>query len=375
MNPWLDAVSQVEALEDLHLDSRLVTSMRERWQGLSGSQVGRINFYTPSFRHHETSELSTTSCGKNAFPAISITGGDCKLQCDHCKAKILEPMIPVRSPEELDRLVDQIVLDGGRGLLLSGGSDHQNVVHYEPYFPTVSKIKARYPDLQIAMHTGIATPEFARGMEDAGVDVAMMDVIGAQDTISQVYHLRRSVDDFEAALEALVATKMKVVPHIVIGLHYGEMLGEWNSLEIVQRHLPSALVLVVIMSQYASQSRPFATPPSAEVGKFFMDARATLPDTPVLLGCARPGGVHRSETDSYAVMAGLNGIAFPSDGMLALAKHLDRDVFVTPSCCSMIVGEEVLALGEESGAIPLDHIPAAPKRRPALRDIPIVVTA
>ncbi len=373
MNSWLDAVARVEALEDLHLDENLVAAMRERWQGLAGSQVGRINFYTPSFRHHETSEVS--ACGKNAFPAISITGGECKLQCDHCKAKILEPMIPVRSPEELDRLVDQIVLDGGRGLLLSGGSDHQNVVHYEPYFPTVRRIKDRHPSLQIAMHTGIATAEFARGMEDAGVDVAMMDVIGAQDTISQVYHLRRSVDDFESALECLVSTRMKVVPHIVIGLHYGEMLGEWNALEIVQRHLPSALVLVVIMPQYASQSRPFATPPVSDIGRFFMDARASLPDTPVLLGCARPSGVHRSVTDTYAVMAGLNGIAFPSDGMLALAKHLDRDVFVTPSCCSMIVGEEVLALGEESGAMPLDHIPEAPRRRTALRDIPIVVSA
>ncbi len=373
MNPWLEAVAQVEALEDLRLDENLVASMRERWSGLSGSQVGRMNFYTPSFRHHETSELST--CGKSAFPAISITGGDCKLQCDHCKAKILEPMIPVRSPEELERLVDGIVADGGRGLLLSGGSDHQNVVHYEPYFPTVRRLKDRYPTLQIAMHTGIATRDFALGMEDAGVDVAMMDVIGAQDTIHQVYHLRRSVDDFERALETLVNTRMKVVPHIVIGLHYGQLLGEWNALEIVQRHLPSALVLVVIMSQYASQSRPFATPPAEEVGQFFMDARAALTDTPVLLGCARPSGVHRSVTDTYAVMAGLNGIAFPSDGMLALAKHLDREVYVTPSCCSMIVGEEVLAMGENGDSIPLDHIPAAPKRQSRLRDIPIVLSA
>lgn len=373
MNPWLEAVSRVEALEDLVLNTALVGEMQNRWSGLAGSQVGRINFYTPSFKHHETSEVS--ACGKNAFPAISITGGDCKLQCDHCKAKILEPMIPARTPEELDRLADRIVADGGRGMLLSGGSDHRNVVHYEPYFPTVRKIKDRYPDLQIAMHTGIATPEFARGMEDAGVDVAMMDVIGAQDTINQVYHLRRNVDDFESALEALVATRMKVVPHIVIGLHYGQLLGEWNALEIVQRHLPSALVLVVIMPQYAPSSRPFATPATDEIGKFFIDARAALPETPVLLGCARPSGIHRSITDTYAVMAGLNGVAFPSDGMLALAKHLDRDVLVTPSCCSMIVGEEVLALGDESTSITLDFIPAAPKRRAQLRDIPIVVTA
>ena len=114
---------------------------------------------------------------------------------------------------------------------------------------------------------------------------------------------------------------------------------------------------------------------AGEIGKFFIDARAALPETPVLLGCARPSGVHRSITDTYAVMAGLNGVAFPSDGMLALAKHLDRDVLVTPSCCSMIVGEEVLALGDESTSITLDFIPEAPKRRAQLRDIPIVVTA
>jgi hypothetical protein len=41
----------------------------------------------------------------------------------------------------------------------------------------------------------------------------------------------------------------------------------------------------------------------------------------------------------------------------------------------MIVGEEVLALGDESTSITLDFIPAAPKRRAQLRDIPIVVTA
>ncbi|MEW5791325.1 MAG: radical SAM protein [Pseudomonadota bacterium] len=372
MSSWLDAVAQVEALEDLVLDAELVADMQSRWAHLQGSKTGQVNFYTPSFKHHETSEVA--ACGKNAFPAISITGGDCKLQCDHCKAKILEPMIPARTPEDLARLADELVADGARGMLLSGGSDHRNVVHYEPYFPTVRRIKDQYPHLQIAMHTGLATPEFARGMEDAGVDVAMMDVIGSQDTITQVYHLKRSVDDFEASLEALVSTRMKVVPHIVLGLHYGKLLGEWNALEIVRRHVPDALVLVVIMPHYAPSSRPFATPETREIGKFFIDAREALPDTPVLLGCARPSGMHRMVTDTYAVMAGLNGVAFPSDGMLALAKHLDRDVRVTPSCCSMVVGEEVLALTSgESGSVVLDYVPSAPKRRMSIRDIPVVV--
>jgi hypothetical protein len=62
------------------------------------------------------------------------------------------------------------------------------------------------------MHTALVDDDIALSMEQAGIDAAMMDVIGSQDTITQVYHLRRSVDDFEATLESLVKTNMKVVP-------------------------------------------------------------------------------------------------------------------------------------------------------------------
>ncbi len=158
-------------------------------------------------------------------------------------------------------------------------------------------------------------------------------MIGAQDTFSQVYHLKRSVDDFERSLEHLNRTALKVVPHIVIGLHYGRMLGEWNALEMVRRHRPAALVLVVVMPFYAPVARPFVTPDAHQVGRFFMDARATLPDLPLLLGCARPPGWTKMQIDAYAVMAGLNGIAHPADGMVELAARLEREVRVTPACC------------------------------------------
>ena len=139
------------------------------------------------------------------------------------------------------------------------------------------------------MHTALVDADIARRMEDSGIDAAMMDVIGAQDTISQVYHLKRSVADFERALECLTATSMKVVPHIVIGLHYGRMLGEWEALEIVARHQPDGAGAgggdAVLC---AGSTRPFVTPDPREVGRFFMDAREALPDMPLLLGCARP---------------------------------------------------------------------------------------
>ncbi|PZP62168.1 MAG: radical SAM protein, partial [Azospira oryzae] len=89
MTEWLRIVERVEALEDLDLDPDLVERMQRRYGALSGERVGTINFYTPTFKAFSTSEIA--GCGKNAWPAVSITGGECKLACDHCKAKILEP--------------------------------------------------------------------------------------------------------------------------------------------------------------------------------------------------------------------------------------------------------------------------------------------
>ncbi len=352
MNDWLNIAGMVEPLEGVQLDADLVASMERQFDGLSGERVGRVNFYTPTFKAYATSEIA--GCGKSAWPAVSITGGDCKLQCDHCKAKILEPMIPARTPEQLWSVVNEQIAGGAQGMLITGGSNYRNEVEYDAYYPTIRRIKDTFPEFRIAMHTALVDMDIARRMEDCGIDAAMMDVIGAQDTISQVYHLRRTVDDFEKTLEYLVSTNLKVVPHIVIGLHYGELLGEWNALEMIRRHMPQAVVLVVVMPFYAPEHRPFVTPDSREVGRFFMDARKALPDIPLLLGCARPPGRVKAEIDSYAVMAGLNGLAHPSDGMVELAARLERDVRVTPACCSIAIGDEVMAIETEDAGLQID---------------------
>lgn len=366
MTDWLSVVEQVEPLDGVELNPALVREMRDRYDALKGQQVGRINFYTPTFKAYATSEIA--GCGKSAWPAVSITGGDCKLQCDHCKAKILEPMIPARTPEDLWRVVNEQIEGGAQGMLLTGGSNHRNEVEYDAYYSTIRRIKDAFPAFKIAMHTALVDMDIARRMEDSGIDAAMMDVIGSQDTITQVYHLRRTVDDFERTLEYLVATDMKVVPHIVIGLHYGRFLGEWNALDIIKRHMPAAVVLVVVMPFYAPEARPFVTPDSTEVGRFFMDAREGLPEIPLLLGCARPTGRAKMEIDSYAVLAGLNGIAHPADGVVELAARLERDVRVTPACCSIAVGDEVMAIETEGAGLQIDVnriIEMERSRRPA----------
>ncbi|MCA8903570.1 MAG: radical SAM protein, partial [Hyphomonas sp.] len=284
---WMDKLASIEALQDAEFDPALVADMQAH---AARVQARPIRFSSPTFKEYKTEELS--GCGKNSFPAFSITAAGCALNCDHCQKKILEPMIPATSPEMLDQKVrDLIMLQNLQGFLLSGGSNKRNEIRYERFLPVVERLKHDFPHLKIAIHTALLDEKLAKSMESAGVDTAMMDVIGAQETIRDVYHLDRPVEDFEATLAALTSTKMEIVPHIVIGLHYGRILGERNALDIISRHPVHSLVLVVIMPFYAKPGT-FATPSEHDVGRIFLAARETIPDRQVLLGCARPAGMH-----------------------------------------------------------------------------------
>jgi uncharacterized radical SAM superfamily protein len=332
---WFERLREIEAFDDLPFDRGLVDAL----EAAAGERtLGPMRFYTPTFRAYASDELK--GCGKASFPAFSITGGACALNCDHCQAKILGPMIPATNPAELDRKVrDLVALKDLRGFLLSGGSNRRNEVPYDRYYPTIEKLKHEFPYLRIAVHSALLDERRAKRMEEAGIDVAMMDVIGAQETIRDVYHLDRPVADFEATLAALAATSMDVVPHIVIGLHYGRLLGEENALDIISRHKVAALILVVVTPIYASPDRPFATVSTDDAAKVFVAARQRINHAPVQLGCVRPAGRHKLITDAYAVMAGFDGIAYPAQGTVALASAIGRSVEQEHACCSVALDD------------------------------------
>ena len=336
---WIGLLQQIEELEDVPFDAGLVAEMEAEARAAGG--LGPIRFSTPTFKEYASSEIR--GCGKNSFPAFSVTAGACALDCDHCRAKILEPMIPATTPQMLEQKVrDLIVLQNLQGFLLSGGSNKRNEIKYEKYYPVLERLKRDFPQLKIAVHSALVDERRAKLMESAGVDTAMMDVIGSDETIRQVYHLDRPVADFEAALAALCSTRMEVVPHIVVGLHYGRILGEVTALDICARHAIHSLVLVVIMPFYAKPGT-FVTPATSDVGRIFLDARRRIPTKQVLLGCARPPGMHKRVTDAYAVMAGLDGIAFPADGAVAVSRAIGRPYEQQHACCSIKVGGSLRA--------------------------------
>ncbi|HPQ29142.1 MAG TPA: hypothetical protein PLQ82_11750, partial [Desulfobacteraceae bacterium] len=57
---------------------------------------------------------------RGRYPAISITGDRCELQCEHCRGKLLEPMIHIRNREELINIAQRFARQGAHGILLTG---------------------------------------------------------------------------------------------------------------------------------------------------------------------------------------------------------------------------------------------------------------
>ena len=66
-----------------------------------------------------------------------------------------------------------------------------------------------------------------------------------------------------------------------------------------------------------------------------LTARKTLPETEIMLGCARPLGGIKKEIDRLAIDAGLNGIAYPAEGTVAYAREHGLEPQIINACCGV----------------------------------------
>lgn len=295
-------------------------------------ELGRkIRFFAPSIKRYEIGGFKNSPL---SFVPVSITGASCQLRCEHCRGKILKSMYHMRCPEDLIEFGERIGRRGCRGMLISGGSLRNGVVPLHDFVNAMRELKERFA-FKIAVHTGLVDEGLAKELGEANVDATMIDIIGCDETIKGIYHLDATVDDFERSL-GLLSEHTRVAPHIVIGLHRGEIRGEMRALKMISSYEVSALVLVVISPLPGTPMEGVEPPAPSEIGEIFLEARKLFPRTPVLLGCIRPGGEHRVRTEYYALKAGLDGIAYPTEETVELSRKLGFAYEFYESCCSLI---------------------------------------
>ena len=323
------------SLEDVCLDEELLRELEEGFH-IRLKNFGRdILFHSPGFKHYHVDDFSIKTGPK--FVDISITGKNCELMCDHCASKILWHMIPALTPEELWKVANDLKSKGIDGILISGGSNKDGVVELYPFFGVMKRIKEEL-GMFVSCHVGLVDRKLSEGLKEAGVDAVLLDIIGDDRTIAEVYKLpHKSTTDYEESLRLLKEAGHNLVPHVIIGLHYGQIRGEFRAIDMIAQFDPSALVLVVVMPYFGKARFQLLPPPKPEESaKVILHARKALPQRPVVIGCARPAGPDRVKFDLYALHAGVNGITFPSEGIFTYAKSLGLNPVISPNCCSTV---------------------------------------
>jgi uncharacterized radical SAM superfamily protein len=299
----------------------MVEESRELTERLFGKE---LVFYKPDF----------LGSSKDSFPTFSVTGTSCALQCEHCKAEVLRSMKPAPTPETLFEDMLSAHDKGARGCLVSGGSRPDGSVPLEPFIGAIASAK-RETGMTVVVHTGLIRRETASKLAGAEVDAALIDLLGDEHSIRDVYHLDATVSDYRRAVADLVDAGIQLTPHYIVGLGARPSAIE-NVLDMLEEHRPRAFIVIALRPL---QSTPMAqTPPPTpeEVAYALARARLRLRDVPLALGCMRPVGRLREEIDGMAVGAGINALAHPTPGAYAAAESGGWKVTERFTCCSEV---------------------------------------
>lgn len=268
---------------------------------------------------------------REPFTPISLTGTRCSLECRHCSSHYLRHMLD-GSDGKLYSQVRFLKEKGAHGVLLSGGSAADGSVPTYALAADILRLKHE-TKLKISAHTGIVNESQARVLSGY-LDMALVDVIGGDETIHDVLGIDACVQDYENSLKYLSSNGIPLAPHIIVGLHNGELRGEFRALEMVRKLNPEVVVIVVFIPTKGTPLQEIPSPRVEDVAKVIAKAR-TMFDVPLSLSCVRPGGRYRSLLDMYAILSGIDRIAVPSKNAYTTCGELGLNVIEIPKmCCS-----------------------------------------
>jgi lipoyl synthase len=285
--------------------------------------MNKVTFFLPG--------MFTYNGLKGRYPCISITGGACTLQCDHCRGSLLRSMTPALGPGDLVAEGLRIAEQGALGVLISGGSDERGRLPWDAFIPAIAEIKKR-TSLYVSIHSGLVDETTALGLRDAGVDQALLDVVGDDETYRRVCHVPFGISQIASSLESLAKAGLPVAPHIICGLCYGHMKGEKNAVDLISRFDVEQVVVVSLMPNGVA---PFAERrvKAEEVAEVIAEVRLRMPGVKVSLGCARERGNTRMEI--LALEAGVDHLVLPSEEAIRWAVEKGMEVRYQRTCCSV----------------------------------------
>lgn len=271
---------------------------------------------------------------KGKFANISVTGTRCALRCEHCGGRLLGDMIPARTPDALVQVGRELKGKGCRGVLVSGGSVCEGFVPLRAYAGAMGELSKM--GLKVIAHTGLIDRRTADALKAAGVMQALVDVMGDSRTIREVYHMRRRPADFRRTLLMMRKAGLRLAPHVLLGLYFGKMRGEYRALGYITESSPQSIVVISITRIRGTKMATVEPPSPEEMARFIAVSRILNPKTPIILGCMRQSGPQKPLVERLAVEAGANAIAYPLDRTIDHARSRGLRPVFTEDCCSLM---------------------------------------
>lgn len=271
---------------------------------------------------------------KPRFPSVSITGASCALNCKHCGGHYLAGMHGVDTASKLKEFCVKHEANGGVGILVSGGSNPQGRVPLERFYGALSWVKEN-TGLIVNVHTGLMDSRQTDELASTGVDIVSADVVGSDETIRRVYGLDARVENYNETLLALKEAQVRnIVPHICVGLDFGEIRGEARAIEVASEIEPEIIVILGLIPT-KDTAMEFVDPPSSEdLAKVVAATRLMSPGSSVAVGCMR-SRMDKSRGEMLAIRAGSDRLVLPTSTTVKAAADEGFEIKHLDGCCSI----------------------------------------
>jgi uncharacterized radical SAM superfamily protein len=285
---------------------------------LNRNFVDRIGIYIPG----------------NSFISISVTGEECDLDCAHCHKKYLKGMIDVSTEDKLIETFEKFGKKTGfQGFLISGGCTSEGKVPLFKFSNALSKYKKKYKFLY-NLHVGLIKENDMAQLLQIQPDFISFDFTLDESIIKRVYHLEKTPQDYKNTLNLLVQQKLRVIPHICIGLNYGMPNKEVESL-IHLKKMKKDWDLLVFLILIRPNDPEFALIDIEAIRTIFTFARLLFPTTELSLGCMRPRGQDREKIEKIAVHAGFNRFEMLSPSVKKMVCEMNLNIVEFNACCAI----------------------------------------
>lgn len=281
--------------------------------------------------------------GKN-FPAISVTGTECELHCEHCDRKYLHSMLPATSETEFREQLEKLQQQGTQGALLSGGCLEDGKVPLLKYHHILKEFKA-HNSFFVNAHVGLISANEAKLLKECGIDTISFDLILDQRVITEVFHLHKTPEDYMNCYENLLKAGLRVIPHILIGAYFGKTDAEFIALRYLTKLPPELLVFISMIPPKEPIERKikFQQVSSEIIARYILIARILFPNTELSLGCMRQRGLQSSNLERWAIQSGLQRMEIPSKTTIRWLEDNQYFIQYFNACCAVPASFETIS--------------------------------